>query len=316
MNECKLCEDLLPLYVDGALNEESMQFVRAHLDACEECRKKYGEMTSAALPLPEADPPEAGPLAAIGKKITRKTILITAVAVLLCAVIAFCAAFFGVRVHALYPASYREGIWSDEMFAKKVMPALTVASGAPNNTEYRNDGVNNSAGDAAVRFALPDDMQPIADTPHIFVGEDGGYLSFTFETEAEAAWYYPNYELYSVLYSRPARSYVELCRFILEYDLGEVNVFSSMHDIRIASAVRDMRAIVSVANSSREKGEYYPVDGGLDGFAVTPSAEEGVWFLCLEQERTICHILIADPGGIGASRESVARFLGSVELLV
>ena len=316
MNECKVCEDLLPLYADGVLNEESAQFVRAHLGACAECRKKYEEMTSSDIPLPAAGAPEAAPLAAVGKKIARRTVAIAAAAVLLCAVIAFCAAFFGVRAHALYPESYRDGTWSDEQFEKEVMPSLTIASGAPNNAEWRNDGMNNSAGDVAVRFALPDDMQPAEQAPHIFVGEDGGYLSFSFEREAEAAWYYPNYELYSLLYSRPARTYVELCRFVLGYSLGEVSVFSSMQDIRIASAVRDLRAVVSVSNSAGKTGAYYPVGGGLDGFIVTPSAEDGVWFVCLERERTLCHILIVDPEGIGASSESVAQFLASVELLV
>ena len=36
--QCKIVEDLLPLYHDGACSEESKQLVEEHLSQCEECR--------------------------------------------------------------------------------------------------------------------------------------------------------------------------------------------------------------------------------------------------------------------------------------
>lgn len=44
MNPCKLTEDLMPLYVDGALNEETKEFVKQHLAECEACRKLHEQM--------------------------------------------------------------------------------------------------------------------------------------------------------------------------------------------------------------------------------------------------------------------------------
>lgn len=41
---CKIIEDLLPLYVDGACSEESRNAVESHISACAECRKKLGQM--------------------------------------------------------------------------------------------------------------------------------------------------------------------------------------------------------------------------------------------------------------------------------
>lgn len=38
---CSIVKDLLPLYVDGVVSEESVQLIRAHLDACESCHKDY-----------------------------------------------------------------------------------------------------------------------------------------------------------------------------------------------------------------------------------------------------------------------------------
>ena len=35
---CSIVEDLLPLYIDGALREETAQEVREHLSACPACR--------------------------------------------------------------------------------------------------------------------------------------------------------------------------------------------------------------------------------------------------------------------------------------
>ncbi len=45
MNPCKITEDLLPLYVDNSLNDDSREFVEQHLKECESCRKLHSVMT-------------------------------------------------------------------------------------------------------------------------------------------------------------------------------------------------------------------------------------------------------------------------------
>lgn len=42
--QCKIIEDLLPLYHDGVCSEESRQMVEAHLSKCEECRKLLAQI--------------------------------------------------------------------------------------------------------------------------------------------------------------------------------------------------------------------------------------------------------------------------------
>lgn len=42
---CNIVKDLLPLYVDGILSEETMQTVAVHLETCENCQKEYQTMS-------------------------------------------------------------------------------------------------------------------------------------------------------------------------------------------------------------------------------------------------------------------------------
>jgi len=42
--QCKIIEDLLPLYHDGVCSEESRQMVEEHLSQCEECRKLLNQI--------------------------------------------------------------------------------------------------------------------------------------------------------------------------------------------------------------------------------------------------------------------------------
>ncbi len=52
--ECSIVQDLLPLYVEDMVNEETAQFVREHLSECTECRAEY-EALKAGSPLPDLE---------------------------------------------------------------------------------------------------------------------------------------------------------------------------------------------------------------------------------------------------------------------
>lgn len=41
---CSIAKDLLPLYIDEILSEESSQTIEAHLQACESCKREYETM--------------------------------------------------------------------------------------------------------------------------------------------------------------------------------------------------------------------------------------------------------------------------------
>ena len=87
-NECSIVRDLLPLYAEGMLSEDSAAFVKEHLDTCEECRAlSAGEEPSAPTDADtELRTGEAGVLRTLKKKLRKQTwcaIFITAAVVLL-----------------------------------------------------------------------------------------------------------------------------------------------------------------------------------------------------------------------------------------
>ena len=45
MNKCKIVSDLIPLYVEDMLSEESREFVCLHLAECEDCRRELALLT-------------------------------------------------------------------------------------------------------------------------------------------------------------------------------------------------------------------------------------------------------------------------------
>ena len=88
-NECHIVRDLMPLYTEGMLSNESAAFVKTHLETCEDCRAAYGGEETP--PVTEADTAqqrvgEAGVLRTLKKKLRKQTwcaIIITVAVVLL-----------------------------------------------------------------------------------------------------------------------------------------------------------------------------------------------------------------------------------------
>ncbi len=45
-NECSIVRDLMPLYAEGLVSEETEDFIREHLSSCESCRNELESMKS------------------------------------------------------------------------------------------------------------------------------------------------------------------------------------------------------------------------------------------------------------------------------
>ena len=99
---CGIIKDLLPLYAENLCGDESREAVEAHLETCESCWSSLEGMrqTESASPL------EALPLRSISKKIKRKQIRLTALA--LCLALFLITAYQG-RVNQLKPIPYDPG---------------------------------------------------------------------------------------------------------------------------------------------------------------------------------------------------------------
>lgn len=80
-NECSIIKDLLPLYAENMVSDETASFVEEHLKSCAECRKEYEKIKEPETVTNEAD---AVPLINLERKLKKKkiqTIAFTAVVV-------------------------------------------------------------------------------------------------------------------------------------------------------------------------------------------------------------------------------------------
>ena len=49
MKECAIVKDLLPLYIEDMVSEETKIFINEHLKECEDCRNELDILKSEAL---------------------------------------------------------------------------------------------------------------------------------------------------------------------------------------------------------------------------------------------------------------------------
>lgn len=108
---CGIIKDLLPLYAENLCGDESREAVEAHLNECDSCRDTLDGMKQ-----PQSmSPLEALPLRSISKKIKKKQIRLTALA--LCLALFLITAYQG-RVNQLkpipYDASFQFSVTADE----------------------------------------------------------------------------------------------------------------------------------------------------------------------------------------------------------
>lgn len=80
-NECNIVRDILPLYVEDMVSEDTASFVEEHLESCAECReelaelKKSAEIADMSKPVPVNYVNEAAPLKAVKKRLRRRQML-------------------------------------------------------------------------------------------------------------------------------------------------------------------------------------------------------------------------------------------------
>lgn len=112
-NECSIIRDLLPLYAENMVSDDTAAFVAEHLKSCEACRKEYEQIKK---PKPIQKGNDAAPLQKLSHKLKLKriqTIALTAVFVIALLVSAF--AVLGAPIYQ----PYSEGIVTIEKLGDK-----------------------------------------------------------------------------------------------------------------------------------------------------------------------------------------------------
>lgn len=86
-NECGIISDLLPLYVEGMVNDDTADFVREHLEGCPHCREQYERMKTgegAALADELAVPADEGaPMRSLKRELKKRQLRAVGVTVLM-----------------------------------------------------------------------------------------------------------------------------------------------------------------------------------------------------------------------------------------
>ena len=98
---CEVIQDLLPLYVDGACSESSVEIIKEHLESCPECREIYQQLhshTSEEILQKEKD----GVISRHSRKLRKGKILTVIFSVILTLIIVFTCV-------SLWPASIDYG---------------------------------------------------------------------------------------------------------------------------------------------------------------------------------------------------------------
>ena len=93
---CNVIRDILPLYVDGIVSNDTQNMVLEHLEHCSECRKKYESMTS-EIELPIEN--DVKPLENFKRAWKRKKVLLVCSSIVVTIAIIFGAAFVVKQVH-------------------------------------------------------------------------------------------------------------------------------------------------------------------------------------------------------------------------
>lgn len=109
--KCEVVKDLLPLYVDNVLSDESRILVEEHLDTCSECRGYYEKLREKSVPLIRKDDENwKEAVKKIRKKISTKRIRAICLTAILVAAIAS-GLFYGIVVKQSYLPYEKTGLY-------------------------------------------------------------------------------------------------------------------------------------------------------------------------------------------------------------
>lgn len=103
---CNIVKDLLPLYIDDVLSQESKEFVEQHIKECAGCR---AELDLLKKVIPEDIEPKVNPLKIIHKKFFYKKVIIGLISVL-CVFLLVVSSYLFVRYYEI-PIEYDPNIF-------------------------------------------------------------------------------------------------------------------------------------------------------------------------------------------------------------
>lgn len=176
--DCKIVGDLLPLYAEDMVSEETKEYVEAHLTDCRECRGEYEKMSSHVFTA-EA---ETAPLKDVKKKLKRRRTEAVALAIVL--VLALAVTAFSYLTAPRY-VSYDDVNYEFSLIMEYAdsMEQLAIChrTNGENSMTCFDPHENKGVGDARIMFSFPDKVTNCS--MEFFADEDGVTQCFV------SAWY-------------------------------------------------------------------------------------------------------------------------------
>jgi hypothetical protein len=114
---CEVVKDLLPLYVDNIVSEESKKLVQEHLNGCEECRKYHRDLTGETILTTEISHNDKDALKKIRKKIKGKRIKAACLSAIITIAI-FAGLFYGLIIRESYVSYEDSGLYVEDNILK------------------------------------------------------------------------------------------------------------------------------------------------------------------------------------------------------
>lgn len=302
MNKCNVIRDLLPLYVDGALSEDSKSYVERHLKTCPSCAAE-AEKLNISLPSEDAlaaifpsqeetKQANAESIKRVKHKFNKRTLWISLVSVFLCAVVLFCAIYIPNRLQLIDSYLYPNGK-GDRIEDSTPMPEINIEKYKghghlePPADWYRYE-IQIKTGDQAnasilpLRVNLPYQMNLVnghlsAQTEN---GEDHAFIFFTAGLASESTIYnrhHPYFLAYCKDNGIDNSETVAMMKYAMEFRISSVNIFSSLDKIKAAGDIADMRSALSGGywGAYDKDGcfvgfpkHYYPIAGEWEGYAI------------------------------------------------
>ena len=176
--DCKIVGDLLPLYAEDMVSDETKEYVECHLAECEECRASFKKMNSGEL---EAEMGTA-PLKNVKKKLCRKRLKAVTLAVLLVLTLAVAAfSYLTAPQYVSYDDVEYEFSLTMEYADSMEQLAICRRTNGENSMTCFEPHENKGAGDARIMFSFPDKVTRCS--LECYIDEDGVTQCFV------SAWY-------------------------------------------------------------------------------------------------------------------------------
>lgn len=339
MNKCNLITDLLPLYAEDLLSEDSKQLVERHLAKCAACSEKLKLLKTPAAPSPRAESaPEEEVLKKTRKKIKKHTAAVAAASVCLSLIVVACAVFFPMRIwevrDILYPygidgqpTELSSGVWTypTDSMIKLGEPIETYTQEPPKGGDpfIFDDFYGFSAPDApAVTLFLPETYRRIdegakLESARIFIWARENSFESVFGVSQDDV--FSDAPVAAHCKEHSLTTWAQIADYAITYRKSEFSLlFSSTNAVRYTADILRVRDVLigtwTVKDGTYCPQTYHPLRGAFEGYAFSHEGAQGIWDVFVTTEQFVYHLRIINlesENVLFPDEESIADLLST-----